>query len=557
MSEKPDKQDKRWATLRFVDASGANKSVSLYKSVFTIGRLGDNDLQLDDPYVSRHHAEISFDGENYIFRDKQSTSGSFINNTKVTEKILRNGDKVSLGRRNGLEIFFEWSGQPPTARPAAEQKQPAEEAPHVMSVIDHRQTRYLNTSLIEKQKLSNVMVSRLKALYEITSAILSIKSRDELVNRLLDLIFGVLPAERGVILLAEGADQKLNIKAAKHRDQMDTSTVQPSWTIVNRVFSENVATLSLDAHSDSRFASQKSIIFQSIRSVMCAPISSASQVWGVCYVDNLNTQKSFEEEELEFLMAVVRQAGVALENLHLIDEQKITLESFISTLAASIDARDDLTAGHSARVAKYSRSIAKYMSLSPEELKLIYYAGLLHDYGKIGTREAVLCKPGKLTPEEMEHMREHAYDTHKILSKIHFTKEMQDIPMIASSHHEHMDGSGYPFGINGDQIPLGGKIIAVADFFDALTHKRHYREPMPIEDVIRLIDDQTGSKFDTTVVAAFKQFVHKEYIPNQQKRAEMEKLKDRQNQTTGSQGQIQGERTIPQHDHQFSLPTIK
>ena len=91
------------------------------------------------------------------------------------------------------------------------------------------------------------------------------------------------------------------------------------------------------AHSDSRFAAQKSIIFQSIRSVMCAPISSGTQIWGVCYVDNLNTQKSFDEEELEFLMAVTRQAGIALENLHLIDEQKVTLENFISTLAASID----------------------------------------------------------------------------------------------------------------------------------------------------------------------------------------------------------------------------
>ena len=152
--------------------------------------------------------------------------------------------------------------------------------------------------------------------------------------------------------------------------------------------------------------------------------------------------------------------------------------------------------------------------------------------GKIGTREAVLCKPGKLTPEEMDHMREHAYDTHKILSKIHFTKDLQDIPVIASSHHEHIDGTGYPFGIPGDQIPLGGKIIAVADFFDALTNKRHYREPMPIEDVIKLIDDQSGTKFEPIVVDAFKRYVNKEYIPNQKKRAEMDKLKERQNQMT-------------------------
>lgn len=548
-----EKQDKRWAILKFVDASGTPKSVSLYKSIFTIGRLGDNDLQLDDPYVSRHHAEISFDGENYIFRDKNSTSGSFVNNAKVTEKVLKDGDKVSLGRRNGLEISFVWAGPVTVTRTAPEQSASVEEPHHVMSVIDHRQTRYLNTSLIKQEKIADATVDRLKALYEITSAILSIKSRDELVSKLLDLVFGALPAERGVILLAE--DSGLTIKAAKHRDQESATGVQPSWTVVNRVFSENVATLSIDAHSDSRFASQKSIIFQSIRSVMCAPISSASKVWGVCYVDNLNTKKNFEEEELEFLMAVARQAGIALENLHLIDEQRITLESFISTLAASIDARDDLTAGHSARVAKYSRSCAKYMGLPPDELKIIYYAGLLHDYGKIGTREAVLCKPGKLTPEEMEHMKKHAFDTHKILSKIHFSKELQDIPVIASSHHEHLDGSGYPFGIPSDQIPLGGKIIAVADFFDALTHKRHYREPMPIEEVIKLIDDQIGTKFDAQVVAAFKQYVYKEFIPNQQKRAEMEKLKERQNQKTGPQTRLD-EDGAAQPNHQLSVPRV-
>src|SRR5437773_1610124 len=142
-----EKQDKRWATLKFIDASGTSRSVSLYKSVFTIGRLGDNDLQLDDPYVSRHHAEIAFDGENYIFRDKQSTSGSFVNNNKATEKALKDGDKISLGRRNGLEVNFEWTGQTPSVRTASETKSPEEDSHHVMSVIDHRQTRYLNTSL--------------------------------------------------------------------------------------------------------------------------------------------------------------------------------------------------------------------------------------------------------------------------------------------------------------------------------------------------------------------------------------------------------------------------
>ncbi len=97
---------------------------------------------------------------------------------------------------------------------------------------------------------------------------------------------------------------------------------------------------------------------------------------------------------------------------------------------------------------------------------------------------------------------------------------MRDLPLIAAGHHENLDGTGYPFGLKGDEIPLGARIIAVADFFDALTHKRHYREPMPIEEVMELIDDSTGAKFDPQVVVALKQFVYNEFLPNQKRRAE-------------------------------------
>lgn len=538
MSENLDQN--AWGTLRYRDVTGKERVVVLNKAPFTIGRLGDNHLQLDDPYISRHHVELVFDGKTYRMRDKQSTSGSFVNDTKVTETILKSGDRISLGRRNGgIELMFEAitpkEEQETSQEPVAVKPTPAPpDDPHqIMSVIDHQQTRYLNTSLIEQAKMmNNNTFNRLRALYEITSTILSMQSRNDLCSKLLELLFDLLPAERGVIMLVDGSSDALSIKAAKHRTNTDSSTVHPSMTIVNRVFKDNVATLCLDARSDNRFATQQSIIFQSIRSVICAPISSNTRTWGVCYLDNLTKQKSFEEEELEFLMAVTRQAGIALENLHLLEEQKITFESFVRTLAASIDARDDLTAGHSARVARYSSTIAKHMGLPAEERKIIYYAGLLHDYGKIGTREAILCKPGKLTPEEYDHMRDHALHTLEILSEIHFSREMENLPLIASSHHENIDGSGYPFGMTGDQIPLGGKIIAVADFFDALTHKRHYREPMPIEEVLELIDDASGSKFEPVVVAALKDFVWKEYIPNQKKRAEAEA---RRNQQTGKQ----------------------
>ncbi|MFQ3582124.1 MAG: HD domain-containing phosphohydrolase [Chloracidobacterium sp.] len=537
-----------WGTLKYRDAAGKEVVLALNKPLFRIGRLADNDLQLDDPYVSRLHVELRFDGTQAVLVDRSSTGATYVNDQRVSESRLRNADRLSLGRKMaGAEMIFEYVNQ--------DAKQPEGNDPHqVMSVIDHSQTRYLNTSLIRAANLTNAAtVNRLKALYEITSAILAVTTREELAEKLLTLLFDLLPAERGVILLADPKDNSLRQQAARLRNG-DAAQVSPSQTIVHRVYEGNVAELCLDARNDARFASQQSIIFQSIRSVMCAPISSATRTWGVCYLDNLTTKKTFEDEELEFLMAVSRQAGLALENIYLLEEQKITFQSFVTTLAASIDARDDLTAGHSARVARYSRSIAKYMNLSEAERRRIYYAGLLHDYGKIGTREAILCKPGKLTPEEYAHMRDHAKNTFDILSKIHFTREMQDLPLVAAGHHENLDGSGYPFGLKGDEIPIGARIIAVADFFDALTHKRHYREPMPIEEVLELIDESTGSKFDPRVVAALKQFVVNEFLPNQRKRAEAEA---RRAQSVQQVGDITGEVTAPSEDTTMAVAPPK
>lgn len=518
------------ATLDIFDPDVGMRSLSLDNKIFKLGRHRDNDLKIPDNFVSRHHAEILFDGANYLFRDNGSSCGSFINGRKTDEKVLRDGDSIRLGRKDARELTFRWNAAPSDGGPVEEQQR-------IMTVIDETQTRFLNTSLLKmlstgEQAPATTTVNRLSALYEATSVMLSLKDRKEVSEKLLNLVFENLPCERGVIMVYD--QKQATLQPQVMRSTIDSgNSFSPSRTVTERAYKENVAVLSMDASNDSRFAARESIILQAIRSVMCAPIASASRVWGVLYVDTVTTKKTFEQEDLEFLLAMARQAGIAMENIFLLEEQRKTIESFIRALAASIDARDDLTAGHSARVGRYSSAIAKFMGWSPEERKRLYYAGLLHDYGKIGTREAILCKPGRLTPEEYEHIKEHPGHTMRILSQIHFTEDLQDLPLIASSHHEKMDGTGYPYGLVMDQIPIGARIISVADFFDALTHKRHYREPMPIEEVVALVKEQTGTAFDPAVVDAFEQFVRKEYIPNQEKKAAREATLQRGQTATG------------------------
>jgi len=285
-----------------------------------------------------------------------------------------------------------------------------------MTVIDETHTRFLNTSLLKMISTAELTtttgtVDRLSALYEATSVMLSLKDLQDVSEKLLNLVFENLTCERGVIMVY---DQKLaSLQPQVMRSTVDSgNSFAPSRAITERAYNENVAVLSMDASTDSRFASRESIILQAIRSVMCAPIASSTRVWGVLYVDIVTTKKTFEQEDLEFLLAMARQAGIAMENLNLVTEQQKMIESFIRALAASIDARDDLTAGHSARVGRYSSAIAKYMGWTADDRKRLYYAGLLHYYGKIGTREAILCKPGKLTPEEYEQHRRLIVDGH-------------------------------------------------------------------------------------------------------------------------------------------------
>ncbi len=174
--------------------------------------------------------------------------------------------------------------------------------------------------------------------------------------------------------------------------------------------------------------------------------------------------------------------------------------STITALAAAIDAKDEYTRGHSERVTKFSVIIGKYLGLNAIELERIKVAGLLHDIGKIGIDDKILRKPGILTAEEFEEMKKHPVIGFNILEPI---KELKEINKGVKYHHEKWDGSGYPEGLKGEQIPLIARIIAVADTFDAMTSRRPYQDPMEPEFVRDKIKDFAGIRYDRRVVAAF------------------------------------------------------
>lgn len=266
-----------------------------------------------------------------------------------------------------------------------------------------------------------------------------------------------------------------------------------------------------DAYNDERFNPDVDLkTGYKTKTILCLPIKNNNQeIIGVFQV--LNKIKGyFTKSDEDLLAAIGGSASIALENAQLFaqqeqlyKEQKELFESFIDTLAASVDARDKITAGHSLRVKLYSVLIAKKMGLSEKEVNLIEKAAILHDIGKIGIMDSVLQKEGKLTPEEYAHIQEHARITHDILDKIHMSKDFKLITEIACSHHEKYNGMGYYRGLKGEEIPLGGRILAVADVFDAITSKRHYRDRMPIMNVINILLKDSGTHFDKSIVDVF------------------------------------------------------
>jgi putative nucleotidyltransferase with HDIG domain len=362
--------------------------------------------------------------------------------------------------------------------------------------------------LAEREHLKELLANLIGVASDITSELE--------FNRLFPMIIGrvteVMEAERTSLYVIDWDNRELWTKVA---EGVETITV-PLGKGISGLVAEtgqmlNVADAWELPYFDRSFDQRNNF---RTRSVLCLPIRGRTgQNIGVIQVINKKGKESFDRRDEIFLKGLASQVGIALENSLLIDELKLSFNSSISTLSAIVDARHPLTAGHSLRVTEYSLLIAKEMRLSENDIEVLRLAALLHDIGKIGIRDAVLLKEGLFTPEERQEMNSHPVKTRGILEKFYFPRRLRSVPDIASHHHEKVDGSGYPDGMNGDALPLGSRIIAVADVFDALTSRREYpkytsqetmgSEPMPLKAAISLLQQEAGSHLAPEVVSAF------------------------------------------------------
>ena len=357
---------------------------------------------------------------------------------------------------------------------------------------------------------------------EIGQALTQNKSVKDVLNTITGVMKSGLDFDCGAILLANREQTRLEIHSSYGYSKEDFSGSLSTFFSLNKPNSQGPFVQAF--HQQKNFIinntdeieerlSPKSLKFVNnlgIHSFVCCPIIVDNKSLGVIAVTNRTNLRALTANDINLLQGISPAIGVAIQNTRLIEQLQRSFEKMVKVLGQSIDARDYLTAGHSEVVTEYASGIAEELGKSAEYIQMIRIAGLLHDYGKIAIPDSILKKNGRLTPGERDIINTHPVLTQQILDQVPFHGLQKQIPEITGAHHEHWDGSGYPEGLKGEEIPLGARIIAVADFFEAITSKRHYRDPMPMEKALRLLRESSGSHFEPKIVSAFMVYLERQ-----------------------------------------------
>jgi len=237
-----------------------------------------------------------------------------------------------------------------------------------------------------------------------------------------------------------------------------------------------------------------------IQSFMVVPVKIREKAFGVVTASIIACPNRFTDKDIYYMNFITQKAASAIENIALYENIYDNLFSTLYAFVAALEARDSYTRKHSTRVADVAYVVGKTMGCSEEELDVLSFAGQLHDIGKIGIRDDILLKPGRLTDDEFEKIKEHPAIGADIVGKLGLWDREQN---IIRHHHEYFDGKGYPDGLQGDEIPKLARILSVSDAFDAMSSDRAYRKKMEKDKVIAIIKGCSGTQFDPNVVDAF------------------------------------------------------
>lgn len=335
-------------------------------------------------------------------------------------------------------------------------------------------------------------LQRQQTLLELTQEMNASLQAEEQANVLLLSIVGQLGVQTAALYASDPDAGAMTFMAAKGADAEACAAISEADRAAWRLFLEIDGASPLEGIVPAELAR--------LGFALMVPIRYRERIGGALLLGPKLTGQPYSPGDIRMLETMGNSFAIALQNAALYRKLQLSYVTTIEALVSAIEAKDPYTRGHTARVARYARAIARELDLDRELMQQVDYGAALHDVGKIGIFEQVLNKRGDLTSDEREMIRRHPIVGDRILARIDFLAEAR---LAVRHHHERIDGTGYPDGLRGEQIPLVAKIVAVADAFDAMTTTRSYSEPISLAEAISHLETKSGTQFDAEIVAAF------------------------------------------------------
>ena len=348
------------------------------------------------------------------------------------------------------------------------------------------------------------LIESLRSLHDLLKAISSTLDTNEVVELILKKTASLMRSQRVLILRLDPSSTKLFVyRSHGFRDEelrlRQFSGILPfDHCIVHKGTVIHFAELLAKTDYEKAVAA-----VPPLAKMFFAPLEIQGKAYGLLGVSG--GPRNFSEIELEIFCALASQAAVAIENTNLHQRLKETFHHTAAALAEAVNSRDPYTGGHVKRVQDYALQIATALKMPAEQRDSLRLAAILHDIGKIGIDDAILRKGGNLTEAEQLSMRKHPEIGAHILA---MADGMKNVVPGVRHHHEWFDGSGYPDGLAGENIPLSARIIAIVDVFDALTTNRPYRKALPFSGALAELAQGTGKHFDPALVKIFAESIH-------------------------------------------------